>query len=159
MKTNFNISQDEKNRILEMHENRTKKLYLGEQQISYKELENLVLNKKATVAQIRDFNKRFNRQADEFFGVDFQTAFPKETQPEQDKYCELNKKAIIQIQKKLKSMGYPIGSPNPDGILGKQTLGSILSALDRIVSREIKPVEPSQPKELPTTQTPPQPAA
>lgn len=31
MKTNFNISQDEKNRILEMHENRTKKLYLGEQ--------------------------------------------------------------------------------------------------------------------------------
>jgi hypothetical protein len=91
--------------------------------------------------------------------VDFQTAFPKETQPEQDKYCELNKKAIVQIQTKLKSMGYPIGSTNPDGVLGKQTLGSILSALDRIVSREIKPVEPSQPKELPTTQTPPQPAA
>lgn len=157
MKTNFNISQDERKRIIEMHENKTKKLYLSEQTtppISDKDLESLVLNKKATVAQIRDYNKRFNRQADEFFGVDFQTAFPKETQPQEDKWCDLNKKAIIQIQTKLKSIGYPIGSTTPDGKLGKETLGSILNALDRVISKDIKPLEPGQTKELPTTQTP-----
>lgn len=38
-------------------------------------------------------------------------------------------------------MGYPIGSTNPDGILGKQTLGSIMKILDSISSNNTQATE------------------
>ena len=45
-------------------------------------------------------------------------------------YYTKNSSNVKQIQTKLQELGLPIGASEPDGILGKETLSSILSSLN-----------------------------
>lgn len=45
-------------------------------------------------------------------------------------YYTKNSSNVKQIQTKLQELGLPIGASKPDGILGKETLSSILSSLN-----------------------------
>ena len=45
-------------------------------------------------------------------------------------YYTTNSSKVKQIQTKLQELGLPIGASEPDGILGKETLSSIVSSLN-----------------------------
>jgi hypothetical protein len=58
-------------------------------------------------------------------------------------YYTKNSSNVKQIQTKLQELGLDIGASNPDGILGKSTLASILSFLN--VPKDFKPKGDNQP--------------
>jgi uncharacterized protein Smg (DUF494 family) len=60
MKTNFNITQDEKSRILEMHENRTKYLYLTEQNNTKNVADNIKKTLSSNYVSKNDLNQVTN---------------------------------------------------------------------------------------------------
>ena len=143
MKNNFNIPSEEKNRILNLHENRTKGLYLNEQVLAAPTY--------ATTPQ------------------QIYTPKPKEPtpqpvpvpNPEQKKQPDSK---VKEIQEKLKTLGYGqyLGKSGADGILGKNTLNAILLALsspgvdvskpDQMTQKEVNQVK-SEPVTTTTTTT------
>ena len=58
-------------------------------------------------------------------------------------YYTKNSSNVKQIQTKLQELGLDIGASNPDGILGKSTLASILSFLN--APKDFKPKGDNQP--------------
>ena len=175
MKNNFNISNEEKSRILNLHENRTKGLYLNEQQFYRKTGENgqpYVVDEKGNrvtppagidMAELVDYSSKTAGYVQNAKG---QISSPKGavnaqnvvkqgvTNPNQKKQSDPK---VKQIQEKLKTMGYGsyLGDTGADGVLGQNTLNAILQALSK--TENVKPEQLGQTQmNLPVNQQEPE---
>lgn len=176
MKNNFNISNEEKSRILNLHENRTKGLYLNEQQQYYRKTgENgspyavdangnpVKLPSNIDIADLVDYSSKAAGYVQNNKGkisspkgaVNPQNVVKKGvTNPNQKKQSDPK---VKQIQEKLKTMGYGsyLGNTGADGVLGQNTLNAILLALSS--SENVKPEQMSQKQmNLPANQQEPE---
>ncbi len=138
MKTNFNISQDERQRILEMHENKTKNLYLSEQAPPIDS--DLAGTKQYQNTQTASQPKQ---QPSQTAPVDNQKI------QQLNNFYKLTYNNTINLQKKLNSLGYQL---KEDGVLGKNTYNALMRILDSQQNKDIKPIEAAKPKELPIQQ-------
>ena len=175
MKNNFNISNEEKSRILNLHENRTKGLYLNEQQFYRKTGENgstyavdangiaVKLPSNIDIADLVDYSSKTAGYVQNAKG---QISSPKGavnaqnvvkqgvTNPNQKKQSDPK---VKQIQEKLKTMGYGsyLGDTGADGVLGQNTLNAILQALSK--TENVKPEQLGQTQmNLPVNQQEPE---
>jgi len=136
------ITQEERNRILNLHESRSKKLYLSEQ----------APLAASTYGTTPTYNTNYMpKQTNPVTTTT--TTKPVVAKPKPDD-------RIKKIQEKLKTLGYGqyLGKSGADGILGNSTLNAILLALDS-PSVDVSKPENLQQKpvtSLPTNTTEPQ---
>jgi len=162
MKNNFNISNEEKNRILNLHENRTKGLYLNEEQYYRKTDGNgstyavdangnaVKLPSNIDIADLVDYSSKTAGYVQNAQNVVKQGV----TNPNQKKQSDPK---VKQIQEKLKTMGYGsyLGNTGADGVLGQNTLNAILQALSK--TENVKPEQLGQTQmKLPVNQQEPE---
>ena len=137
MKNSFNISSEEKNRILNLHENATKGLYLNEQMLS--------------AVPTYGTTPPYSMQQPNVTTTT--TTMKPAPNPVQKKQPDPK---VTQIQEKLKTLGYGqyLGKSGADGILGNNTLNAILLALSSPNVDVSKPENMvTKNTELPTSQT------
>jgi len=162
MKNNFNISNEEKSRILNLHENRTKGLYLNEEQYYRKTDGNgstyavdangnaVKLPSNIDIADLVDYSSKTAGYVQNAQNVVKQGV----TNPNQKKQSDPK---VKQIQEKLKTMGYGsyLGNTGADGVLGQNTLNAILQALSK--TENVKPEQLGQTQmKLPVNQQEPE---
>jgi hypothetical protein len=167
MKNNFNISNEEKSRILNLHENRTKGLYLNEEQYYRKTDGNgstyavdangkpVKLPSNIDIADLVDYSSKTAGYVQNAKGkisspkgeVNAQNVVkPDVTNTVQKKQPDPK---VIQIQEKLKTMGFAsllgksgVKGDGVDGFLGQNTINAILQALSK--TENVKPEQAAQ---------------
>jgi len=137
MTANFNISQEEKNRILEMHETSTKKHYLNEQNVPPP------ISDELPGSPAYNANKPAPAQPAPAQPAPAQID-PKRYQQLQN-YYSTNSKNIKEIQKML--------NVKQDGYLGKNTYAAMMNAIKNLQKTGTKDEPVNVPENPATTQT------
>jgi peptidoglycan hydrolase-like protein with peptidoglycan-binding domain len=118
MKNLFIINEEEKKRILNLHESATKRYYLSEE-LPFTGNQGYYQKNDKNVASKKDEKDEKDKKGEEGTVLD-KTVIKQKTQPNP---------MVAQIQNKLMELGYSIGSTKADGILGPNTLKGVLTAL------------------------------